>query len=156
VTLQELCVGLAKCLQVLNISQNKIDALPTEIGSMTELITLNASINQIKMFPVQLSKLHRLSTLNLCHNSLESLSGTDFSAMSALLTLDLSHNKLVDTPGEVGLCSKLRDLNLGDNPFKDKKLIKLIETGKVKNIIQQLQKSAPSKKKEKVILPEIT
>jgi len=121
--------------------------LPVEMGEMKELITLNLSFNLLKKFPVQLSKLHRLSTLNLCHNSIATLDNVDLSKLP-LATLDMSHNQMVESPGEISLCLKLKDLHLNNNPFKDKKLVKVLEGGKVKSVLQILQKTAPSKKKE--------
>ncbi len=116
---------------------------------MKELIILNLSHNNMIQFPLQICKLPRLSTLILCHNLLESLDQADFSALP-LTTLDLSHNRLTEPPSEISLCAKLKELNLSDNPYKDKKFIKLLDSGKVKNILQQLKKNAPSKKKEEV------
>lgn len=132
-----------------------------EFGQLSELITLNLAKNQFKTFPAQLCKLHRLSSLNFCFNSLESLS-EDMEFMEALQTLDLSNNKLVEVPSLLGNVPKLKDIKLDNNPYKDKKVhstnclirvltshvkfVKLLESGKVKNILQHLKKTAPPKK----------
>ena len=73
-----------------------------------------------------MSKLHRLSTINFAHNLIDSISSCDFSQMIALQTIDLSGNKMIDNPIELGLCNKLKDVTLNDNPYKDKKFIKLL------------------------------
>lgn len=62
----------------------------------------------------------------MSHCLINNITDANFESMVALQTLDLSSNKLIETPVEIGLCNKLKDLNLLNNPFKDKKFIKLL------------------------------
>lgn len=57
------------CLQ---LQDNSLTTLPSEIGRLTKLTKLNASHNHIKMLPNEFYKLTELQVLSLSHNCLES------------------------------------------------------------------------------------
>lgn len=136
-----------KNLQVLNLSGNQLSFFPSEFDKLAELITLNLTNNKFSDISLPIIKLLRLSTLSFCRNVLQSVP-SEMANMLSLQTLDLSNNQLTEVPSFLGYAPKLKDLKLEGNPFKDKKFAKTLESGKTKNLIQQLKKIAPKPKKE--------
>lgn len=69
------------------------------------------------------------------------------SALSALKVLDLTENKVDQVPGELGDCNRLKEVYLKGNKLADRKLLKLVEQAKMKQILDYVrsncQKSNP-------------
>jgi Leucine-rich repeat (LRR) protein len=57
-------------LEGLNLSENQITILPTQIGLLTSLQYLNLSMNQITILSTQIGLLTSLQHSNLSHNKL--------------------------------------------------------------------------------------
>jgi len=53
--------------------------------------------------------------------------------------MDLSENCITCVPGQLGDCSKLKELNLKGNKLADRKLLKLIDQGKQKSIVDYIK-----------------
>lgn len=87
-------------LKHLNISCNKLTHLPNEIGLIIKLETLNANNNFINSLPNSLSKLKNLKQVTLSDNQLESFP-TMLCGLKHLDSLDLSRNKISMVPDEV-------------------------------------------------------
>jgi len=141
-----------KNLQVLNLSGNQLSSL-NEDFKIPELVTLNLNGNCFTNVPIQILKLQRISTLSLCRNQIDSIN-PEMANMAGLQILDISNNKLTEVPTFLGNSPKLKDLKLDGNPFKDKKFIKMLESGKTKNLVQQLKKMSPKPKKEETSIKE--
>ena len=74
-------------LEYLNLSKNRISALPGGIGNQTDLAEIDVSDNQLTSLPADISKLK-----------------------DSLIYLDISNNPLHDLPECIFACVKLEDL----------------------------------------------
>ncbi|CAL1262932.1 unnamed protein product [Larinioides sclopetarius] len=79
-------------LQILNLKNNKLSSLPSEISHLSQLKVLDLENNQLKKLPASFEKL-----ANLCH-------------------LNLKNNKLLQFPVPICSLHSLEYLNLCDNP----------------------------------------
>ncbi|GBN85029.1 E3 ubiquitin-protein ligase LRSAM1, partial [Araneus ventricosus] len=79
-------------LQILNLKNNKLSSLPSEISHLSKLKVLDLESNQLKKLPASFEKL-----TNLCH-------------------LNLKSNKLLQFPVPICSLHSLEYLNLCDNP----------------------------------------
>ncbi|XP_050314571.1 leucine-rich repeat-containing protein 47-like [Anthonomus grandis grandis] len=161
---EEALTKLSK-LKILDASRNNLKALPDTLDRLSQITTLNFSGNKLESFP-SLMSVTKLSVLDLsfnnlsnfpgiCHTSLANLSEiklqgnhiesipNTISDLPALKMLDLSVNKIQSLPGELADCHKLKDLNLKSNPISDRRLFKLIEQCRTKQIIDYIKQNCP-------------
>jgi hypothetical protein len=82
-------------LKHLNLSRNKIDHLPEDIGRLVALETLLVDRNKLKTFP------NNMHSMRNCHK------------------IDASHNQLVDVGATLDRLPSLEDLNMAHNPHLD-------------------------------------
>lgn len=82
--------NLQTSLQLLNLSKNKLSAIPNTITCFEKLVTLDLSSNEIKRIPFAIQQLKQLRKLNLSKNGMENLPCT-FSKL-ILDDIDLSQN----------------------------------------------------------------
>lgn len=61
-----------KNLVVLNVSNNKLRTLPSELGDMISLCHLYLDYNQLRLLPNEIGKLFRLTTLSWFTNLVKS------------------------------------------------------------------------------------
>ncbi|KAM4014252.1 leucine-rich repeat-containing protein 57 isoform 1-T3 [Anomaloglossus baeobatrachus] len=101
---------LSANLRTIDLSSNKIEALPPWIGKFAVLKSLSLNHNRLTVLPDELCKLKKLETLHLASNHISRLPA-DFGQLSTLKTLNLSGNQLRGIPPQ--LCS-LRHLNVVD------------------------------------------
>ncbi|XP_066259997.1 leucine-rich repeat-containing protein 47-like [Euwallacea similis] len=150
-------------LKHLDLSCNCIVNIPDNIGSLSQLATLNLSHNKLTSFPALLSN-SKLAVLDLSHNNLTTfpnicsqdmtnlselkLQGNEIdivpsniSTLPVLKILDLNNNKLKALPGELSDCLKLKELNLKSNPIDDRRLLKLINQCRTKQIIDYVNQN---------------
>jgi hypothetical protein len=83
--LEELPVNLlGRCekLRRLNLSDNRLSAVPPEFFDLTQLTELDLSNNQLTALPDDLAKLQKLASLNLASNA---LAGSDLKPLAQLL-----------------------------------------------------------------------
>lgn len=141
----ELPAGLSELneLQSLNVSSNQLTSLPN-INDMLHLVTLNISYNLFSVFPVGIcdSKLIHFTDLLANNNLIEEIP-PEIQLLSCLKVLDLSENKILSLPGELGNCTKLKELNLKGNKLKDKRLLKLVEQCHVKQVMDYIRSHCP-------------
>ncbi|ETE66888.1 Leucine-rich repeat-containing protein 57 [Ophiophagus hannah] len=93
---------LASNLRTIDLSNNKLESLPSFIGKFSVLKSLALNHNRLTVLPEDLCKLKKLEILHLNNNQLTRLPSS-FGQLAALKTLSLSGNKLQTIP--VQLCS---------------------------------------------------
>lgn len=163
------CIGKLDKLKVLDVSRNKLTSLPQELAELINLTTINLSNNEIVSFPSQL-KLTKLGQLDLSYNKLANFPDICNEHFVNLSEVNLQNNEIVDIPDDiqqlVGLkhfnmsvnhiatlpkalaaISKLKDLHLNGNPINDKRLLKLIDQCRTKQVIDYVKQhgSEPAK-----------
>ncbi|XP_073956996.1 FLII actin remodeling protein [Choristoneura fumiferana] len=108
-----------KCLRSLNVRRNRVKSsgIPAELFHLEELTTLDLSHNRLKAVPEGLDKAKSLLVLNLSHNKIESIPPTLFVQLTDLLFLDLSSNLLETLPPQTRRLANLQTLILNDNPL---------------------------------------
>ncbi|VHO03003.1 leucine-rich repeat domain-containing protein [Candidatus Rhabdochlamydia sp. T3358] len=104
-----------QALKWLNLAENNLKELPSEIGDAKELEWLNLSHNKLARLPSSFGHLQKLRNLNLSYNQIAYL----INNLSKLLkTLDISHNKLIELPSTLKWLQELEWLNLSHNQLK--------------------------------------
>jgi len=63
-------IGNLSNLKTLNANNNSLDMLPVEIGNLSNLTILDLSANQLVNIPSEVQNMINLQSLNLHHNSL--------------------------------------------------------------------------------------
>ncbi|RWS11240.1 leucine-rich repeat-containing protein 47-like protein, partial [Dinothrombium tinctorium] len=164
-------IGKLTKLKLLDVSNNELNALPNIIGDLIELQSLVVSMNQLSSFPSSISNLLNLHIIkfsqnkfdkfpeSLCsenlkmhlaeihasHNQIDNIpSNIDF--LAALKLLDLNNNCVKIVPRELADCTRLKDLNLKGNKLSDRRLMKLVEQGKQKQILDYIKAHCPKTK----------
>lgn len=102
-------------LRELNLAHNDIVYLPEELSQLPQLHYLNLSANNLYALPDSCCKLRSLKTLILSNNQLELLSPR-LSDLSQLTWLDISWNQLDSFPPS--LPSSLKKLYAGNNRIR--------------------------------------
>ncbi|XP_036601176.1 leucine-rich repeat-containing protein 47 [Trichosurus vulpecula] len=126
-------------LQSLNLSANRLRALPAELARCApRLQTLNVARNRLRELPAELFALQLLSELGAADNELQELSPA-VAGLPALKTLDLANNQLSEIPGELADCPKLKEINFKGNKLKDKRLEKMVNGCQPKSILEYLR-----------------
>ncbi|KAG2457487.1 LRC57 protein, partial [Polypterus senegalus] len=97
-------------LRTVDLSNNKIEVLPSFIGVFSVLKSLTLNCNKLAFIPDEIGKLKKLETLHLNGNQLKHLPAT-VGQLSALRTLGLSGNRFKEFPAHLG---SLRHLDLLD------------------------------------------
>lgn len=122
-------------------TRSNIDAIPPEIGQLSELITLGLKNNQLTSLPKELKELKNLKKLYLSRNNLDQipkvlleikslknlhLTGNqikalpeDLSNFAELETLYLGSNQIEKLPQSIGQLKNLKELFLGNNPLTE-------------------------------------
>lgn len=102
-------------LQALNVSENELDSLPSEVGEARDLQILDLHSNRLQAIPDQIKHLHYLKVLNLAYNQLKTF-GESCEGLHALEALNLSSNCLESLSESIGFLSLLQILQLRGNP----------------------------------------
>uniref|UniRef100_A0A2M4BIV0 Putative leucine-rich repeat-containing protein 47 n=1 Tax=Anopheles marajoara TaxID=58244 RepID=A0A2M4BIV0_9DIPT len=155
-------IGKLGELKVLDLSGNKLTELPAEFGQLRSLTTLNLSFNQLKT--VELTRLAHLSVCNLSGNQLEEVPEfyvgevhhltevileknlitelpQALTRHQILKTLNVADNRIEQVPKYVSKCVKLKEINLKGNPLKDKRLLKLVDQCRSKQVLDYVEKN---------------
>lgn len=103
-------------LFALDLSHNRLKALPESLSRLTRLLLLDLSHNQLTTLPESLSHLTRLEELSLQNNQLTALPES-VSQLIRLESLDLSDNRLIDLPASLAQLDNLSRLDVEGNPF---------------------------------------
>lgn len=152
-------------LKTLDLSRNLIETLPETIASLSQIFVVNISNNKLQNFPA-LSNNAKLSVLDLSNNNLTAFPAicsaellnlselklhgnkieeipNNIHVLPALKVMDISGNQIKIIPGELAECHKLKDLNLKSNPISDRRLLKLIDQCRTKQIMDYIKQNCP-------------
>ncbi|XP_074602811.1 leucine-rich repeat-containing protein 47-like [Brevipalpus obovatus] len=134
-------IGNLHELQSLLLSVNKLKNLPDSMKNLSNLTIIKIEYNQLDEFPEVLCnenlKTH-LAEIHAKHNEIKNISKS-ISNLAALKVLDLTENKVTEVPGELGDCTKLKEISLKGNKLVDRKLLKLVDQGKMKQILDYIR-----------------
>jgi hypothetical protein len=101
-------------LQYLDLSNNKLPAIPPQIGRCVELQYLSLKNNLIRELPPEIGKCVNLQQLSLSSNQLTHLP-EEIGMLKNLTELYVNNNNLVEIPSTIGKCLKLRHLDVNNN-----------------------------------------
>lgn len=106
-------------LQFLNLATNKLQkGLPADLEYLENLLVLDVSDNGIESIPSELFYLHNLGRLSLSTNRIAGSLPTEIGRATSLQALDISNNRMADQlPTEIGKLKHLAYLYLNDNLF---------------------------------------
>ena len=114
---------LGPLLKFVNLFNNTISSLPTEIGVLVGLTSLQLQNNDISSLPTEIGALSGLTELVVSYNALTSVP-TEIGALGraydgttymTLTYMDLAANRLTSVPTEIGGLTGLTYLGLGSN-----------------------------------------
>jgi Leucine-rich repeat (LRR) protein len=102
----------------MDASFHMLTELPVELPlRLPHLNYLNLSYNKLAALPESFSLLFHLKTLLLSHNLIQRLPAS-FIHLVKLEKLDISHNSLRELPEEIGTMESLKKLNVSNNKLK--------------------------------------
>ncbi|XP_076099969.1 uncharacterized protein LOC143069295 [Mytilus galloprovincialis] len=104
-------------LTLLNLAQNKLTNLPSEIGCLRGLTDLFIDHNNITIIPDSLGSLVNLESLNLSFNQIYTLPDT-ICSLQNLKVLKADHNNMEDIPKCIGQLHRLVKLYLEYNKLE--------------------------------------
>ncbi|XP_076749027.1 leucine-rich repeat-containing protein 47 [Xylocopa sonorina] len=158
-------IGRLEKLKVFDCSRNMLTSLPDEIGKLPQLTTLNLNSNLLKSLPTQINNV-KLSVLDLSNNQFECfpdvcykelvhlseiyLNGNKIkeipaaiNQLASLKILNITDNLISAIPGEITDCNKLKELHLKGNALADKRLSKLVDQCKTKQVMEYVKLHCP-------------
>ncbi|XP_050080461.1 leucine-rich repeat-containing protein 47-like [Anopheles maculipalpis] len=155
-------IGQLGELKVLDLSGNRLTSLPSEFAKLHSLTTLNLSFNQLQTVDLSaldklsvcnlsgneltevpqfyLGETHHLTEVNLEKNSIDALP-EELTKQQILRVLNVADNKIVQVPKYITKCVKLKEINLKGNPLKDKRLLKLVDQCRSKQVLDYVEKN---------------
>ncbi|UOQ69989.1 leucine-rich repeat domain-containing protein [Hymenobacter cellulosilyticus] len=104
---------LADTLEILNLSGNRLSALPADLGRLGKLRILFCSDNLFTEVPAVLGECKQLSMVGFKANQIHTLPGA--ALPPKLRWLILTDNQLRELPAEIGNCPQLQKLMLAGN-----------------------------------------
>ncbi len=106
----------------LDLSDQKLTKVPTNIFNQTNLEALNLSSNQLTgALPAEIRLLKNLKVLNASNNQMTGVPA-EIGQLSKLEVLDLSNNQLTGLPNELGNLKNLKVLNISGNKYSEQDL----------------------------------
>lgn len=153
-------------LKVLDLSRNEIKSIPDGLNKMKELTSINFSSNQIEAMPkfvdfpnliivdvsnnkltefIDLEGAHlpHLTDLKLKGNAIETIPSYLPQSLPSLKNYDMGDNKIKIVPGELANLQKLKELNLKGNKLADKRLMKLVDQCRTKQVLDYVREHCP-------------
>ena len=101
----------------LNLSGNKLNTLPPEVGLLKKLKTMNLAWNNIFKLPSSIGDLESLEEVDLGHNNLSNLIG-NFSNLHNLESILLNHNMFKTIPPVILKLRALKTLDFSFNALQ--------------------------------------
>lgn len=111
-------LGECTALQELLLTGNQLTALPEGIRGCTSLLVLLANRNQLASLTLGLQGCVSLQHLDATANKLVDVPGAVLGALPRLRQLFLGLNKIAEVPPEIGACTDLEVLSLSTNALK--------------------------------------
>ncbi len=110
----------------LNISNNSITSLPSEIGELSKLRILNVSNNLLTgALPAEIRKITNLKELIASNNRLTGIPA-EIGQLSNLEIIDFSNNSIDSFPLEIAnIKGNLKEIDISNNNFSEEKLREL-------------------------------
>jgi len=102
----------------LDLSENQLTELPTELGELTQLQELDLAGNQLTGMPSWLGKLRRLRRLDLRNNQFAE-APKELWKLKQLQKLNLTENELTELPAKLGRLRQLQQLHVGNNKLTE-------------------------------------
>ncbi|XP_053617390.1 leucine-rich repeat-containing protein 47-like [Plodia interpunctella] len=132
-----------KDLSSINFSSNLIDSFP-KLGDLPNLISVDVSNNKLTRFPdVDEANLPHLTDFKVKGNAIESLPNCVSRSLPSLKNFDIGDNQLKTVPGELASMTKLKELNLKGNKLADKRLMKLVDQCRTKQVVDYIREHCP-------------
>ncbi|MEM6251372.1 MAG: leucine-rich repeat-containing protein kinase family protein [Cyanobacteria bacterium P01_D01_bin.156] len=107
---------LADSLEILDLSNNQLSALPPEFAQLKKLRIVFFNNNQFEEFPEVLTQCPNLSMISFKGNQLKSISETALSPN--IRWLILTNNHLTELPRSIGKLTKLQKCMLAGNQLR--------------------------------------
>jgi hypothetical protein len=101
-------------LEELVLDGNQISSVPPEISNLKNLKLLSLQYNQLKMLPAEIGTLKNLEELRLRRNQLDSLP-KEIGSLKNLMFLYIGKNNLKELPDELGLLENLIELDIAQS-----------------------------------------
>lgn len=121
---------MCETLTDLDLSQNKLSALPDEICFLVSLTRLKLDRNRLASLPILFSNLFKLEKLTVSYNFLRALP-PNMGAMKNLKTLRIDHNQLTYIPNDIGDLPAVKELTIHENPLA----IDVLELGDLDGVL---------------------
>ncbi|KAJ0084915.1 hypothetical protein Patl1_31036 [Pistacia atlantica] len=106
-----------KLLQVLFLSRNCLNTLPSTLGLLTSLQQLHVANNLLTALPIEIGNLTELEILKVNNNRISSIPST-IGNCTSLVEVDLSSNHLSELPDEFCSLHNLKALYISNNAMK--------------------------------------
>ncbi|KAI1286734.1 Leucine-rich repeat-containing protein 47 [Halotydeus destructor] len=133
-------------LQSLIVSDNKLEALPSDLSNLVNLIVVKFDQNNFSEFPLSLVEggdpKVQLTEIHGHKNKITAVPG-QINRLTTLKLLDLRENSITVVAGEIGDCAKLKDVLLAGNKLADRRLLKLVDQNKSKQVIDYIRANCP-------------
>ncbi|KAI8441816.1 hypothetical protein MSG28_005502 [Choristoneura fumiferana] len=159
-------ITLLPKLKVLDISRNEIKSIPDTLNKMKELTSINFSSNHIETMPkfvdfpnlitvnvsnnklsdfidLENANLPHLTDMNLKGNAITSIPSYIAQSLPSLKNFDMGDNQVKVLPGELANLQKLKELNLKGNKLADKRLMKLVDQCRTKQVLDYVREHCP-------------
>jgi Leucine-rich repeat (LRR) protein len=111
-------VGLCAALRELYLSDNELAELPDSIGGCASLEVLLAQRNRLAALPAGLGACASLLTLDVTGNALAEVAPAALAGLASVRALFFGSNKLQGLPAEIGLCASLEQLSVPSNQLR--------------------------------------
>ncbi len=129
-------LGSATKLQTLNLSYNKISALPNSIQNLKNLVTVDLSGNRFAGFPTRAKYWTKVTSLDLSGNKLTKVPGS-VPYMKKLTNLNLSNNQITSLPSGLKYLTSLVTLDMSNNKITGLSATALKKLTKLQNLYLQ-------------------